>query len=174
VVSAWASTDELVLAQFKVDDKSNEITALPELLAMLNLRGSVVTIDAMGCQVEIARQIIDQGGAYVLSLKENQPGLHRECEELSAWLRGPHPLDAEVVLGYDEQVDGGHGRIETRKVWSTEALAGLGTCERWPGLATLVMVEATRQIGDQASMERRYTYCLSRGNVFDDKQLRVE
>lgn len=156
VVSAWASTNELVLAQFKVDDKSNEITALPELLALLNLKGSVVTIDAMGCQVEIARQIIDQGGAYVLSLKENQPGLHGDCAELFAWLRGPHSLDEEVVRGYDEQVDGGHGRIETRKVWSTEALAGLGTCERWPGLATLGMVEATRQLGDQESIERRY------------------
>jgi DDE_Tnp_1-associated/Transposase DDE domain len=91
VVSAWASRNELVLAQFKVDDTSNEITALPELLALLNLHGSVVTIDAMGCQVEIARQIVDQGGDYVLSLKENQPGLHSECEELFEWLRGPPP-----------------------------------------------------------------------------------
>jgi predicted transposase YbfD/YdcC len=170
VVSAWASTNELVLAQFKVDDKSNEITALPELLAMLNLHGSVVTIDAMGCQVELARQIIDQGGAYVLSLKENQPGLHRECEELFTWLRGPHPLDEEVRLGYDAQVDGGHGRIETRKVWSTEALEGLGTCERWPGLATLVMVEATRQIGDQESMERRYYISSLPGTTDTDAQ----
>jgi predicted transposase YbfD/YdcC len=124
VVSAWASVNELVLAQFKVDDKSNEITALPELLALLNLHGSVVTIEAMGCQVEIARQMVDQGGDYVLSVKENQPGLHRECEELFEWLSGPHPVDQEVVLGYDAQVDGGHGRIETRKVWSTEAGSG--------------------------------------------------
>jgi predicted transposase YbfD/YdcC len=156
VVSTWASTNALGLAQFKVDDKSNEITALPELLALLNLQGRVVTLDAMGCQVERARQSIDPGGAYVLSLKEHQPGLPRDCAELFTWLRGPHPLEEEVGLGYDEQGAGGHGRIETRKVWSTEALAGLGTCERWPGLATLVMVEATRQRGDQESMERRY------------------
>ena len=84
VVSAWASVNALVLAQFKGADKSNEITALPELLAMLNLPGSVVTIDAMGCQGEIARQIVAQGGEYVLSLKENQPGLHRDCKELFA------------------------------------------------------------------------------------------
>jgi predicted transposase YbfD/YdcC len=172
VVSAWASINELVLAQFKVDDKSNEITALPELLAMLNLHGSVVTIDAMGCQVELARQIVDQGGDYVLSLKENQPGLPRDCEELFEWLRGPHPMDEEVVLGYDEQVDGGHGRIETRKVWSTEALAGLEACERRPGLTTLVMVESTREILDQAGMERRY-YISSLPGATDDDAKRL-
>jgi len=168
VVSAWASINELVLAQFKVDDKSNEITALPELLAMLNLHGSVVTIDAMGCQVEIARQVVDQGGDYVLSLKDNQPGLHRDCAELFEWLRGPHPIDEEVVLGYDAQVDGGHGRIETRKVWSTEALAGLEACARWPGLTTLVMVESTREILDQASMERRYYISSLPGTTDND------
>jgi Transposase len=172
VVSAWASINKLVLAQFKVDDKSNEITALPELLAMLNLHGSVVTIDAMGCQVEIARQVVDQGGDYVLSLKENQPGLHRACAELFEWLRGSHPIDEEVVLGYDAQVDGGHGRIETRKVWSTEALAGLAACERWPGLTTLVMVESTREILDQASMERRY-YISSLPGATDDDAKRL-
>jgi predicted transposase YbfD/YdcC len=168
VVSAWASINELVLVQFKVDDKSNEITALPELLAMLNLHGSVVTIDAMGCQVEIARQVVDQGGDYGLSLKDNQPGLHRDCAELCEWLRGPHPIDEEVVLGYDAQVDGGHGRIETRKVWSTEALAGLEACERWPGLTTLVMVESTREILDQASMERRYYISSLPGTTDND------
>jgi predicted transposase YbfD/YdcC len=168
VVSAWASLNELVLAQFKVDDKSNEITALPQLLALLNLHGSVVTIDAMGCQVEIARQIVDQGGDYVLSLKENQPSLHRECEELFEWLRGPHPVDHEVVLGYDAQVDGGHGRIETRKVWSTEALDGLSACERWPGLTTLVLVESTRQVADQERIERRYYISSLPGTTDDD------
>jgi predicted transposase YbfD/YdcC len=168
VVSAWASRNELVLAQFKVDEKSNEITALPELLALLNLHGSVVTIDAMGCQVEIARQIVAQGGDYVLSLKENQPGLHSECEEWFEWLRGPHPEDEAVVLGYDAQVDGGHGRIETRKVWSTEALEGLSTCERWPGLTTLVLVESTRQVAAQASMERRYYISSLPGTTDED------
>jgi predicted transposase YbfD/YdcC len=108
----------------------------------------------------------------VLSLKENQPGLHQECEELFEWLRGPHPFDEEVVLGYDEQVDGGHGRIETRKVWSTEALEGLGACERWPGLTTVVMVEATRQVSDQESRERRY-YISSLPGTTDDAAKRL-
>ena len=156
VVSAWASHNELVLAQFKVDAKSNEITALPELLALLNLEGNVVTIDAMGCQVEIARQIIDQGGDYVLSLKENQPSLYADCVELFAWLKEPHPLDEEVVLGLDEQVDGGHGRVETRQVWCTSALEGVVSCERWPGLTSLVMVESSRHIGGQDEVEQRY------------------
>jgi predicted transposase YbfD/YdcC len=130
VVNAWASANEVVLAQCKVDARTNEITALPELLRMLNLAGAVVTIDAMGCQVGIARQIQEQGADYVLSLKENQPSLYRDCVDLFAWLRGPHPLDQPVVFGYDEQVDGGHGRIETRRVWSTEARAGVVACER--------------------------------------------
>jgi len=156
LVSAWASRNELVLAQFKVDAKSNEITALPELLALLNLEGNVVTIDAMGCQVEIARQIIDQGGEYVLSLKENQPNLYEDCVELFAWLTGPHPLDEEIVLGKDEQVDGGHGRVETRHVWCTSALEGVVSSERWPGLRSLVMVEAIRHIDGHDQVEHRY------------------
>ena len=156
VVKAWASAHELVLAQFKVDAKTNEITALPELLRMLNLTGAVVTIDAMGCQVEIARQIQVQGADYVLSLKENQPGLYHDCDDLFAWLRGSHPLDQPVSWGHAEQVDGGHGRIETRRVWSTEALEGLISGERWPGLTSLVMVESRRQLGDEESVERRY------------------
>lgn len=156
VVNAWASANELVLAQFKVDAKSNEITALPALLRMLNLAGAVVTIDAMGCQVEIARQIQAQGADYVLSLKENQPGLYRDCDDLFTWLRGAHPRDQPVAFGYTEQVDGGHGRIETRRVWSTEALEGLDTGERWAGLASLVMVESSRQLGEEESVERRY------------------
>jgi predicted transposase YbfD/YdcC len=156
VVSAWASRNELVLAQFKVEAKSNEITALPELLSMLNLEGKVVTIDAMGCQVEVARQIIDQGGDYVLSLKENQPSLYGESAELFVWLKGPHAIDEEVVFGYDEQVDGGHGRVETRKVWCTHALEGVVACERWPGLTSLVMVESTRHLSGQDHLEHRY------------------
>ena len=130
VVNAWASANEVVLAQFKVDAKTNEITALPELLRMRNVAGAVVTIDALGGQVEIARQIQEQGADYVLSLKENQPSLYRDCANLFTWLRGPHPLDQPVVFGYNEQVDGGHGRIETRRVWSTEALEGVVSGER--------------------------------------------
>jgi hypothetical protein len=137
VVNAWASANELVLAQCKVDATINEITALPELLRMLNLAGAVVTIDAMGCQVEIARQIQVQGADDVLSFKENQLGLYRECEDLFAWLQGAHPRDQPVACGRAAPVDGGHGRIETWRVWSTEALEGVSSGERWAGLTSL-------------------------------------
>jgi predicted transposase YbfD/YdcC len=170
VVNAWASANALVLAQFKVDAKTNEITALPELLRMLNLAGAVVTIDAMGCQVEIARQIQAQGADYVLSLKENQPGLYRDGEDLFTWLRGSHPLDQPVGCGRAEQVDGGHGRIETRRVWSTEALAGVVSGERWAGLTSLVMVESIRQLGEEESVERRYYLSSLPGATDEDAQ----
>src|SRR4029450_6246677 len=125
VVKAWASANEVVLAQFKVDAKTNEITALPALLRMLNLTGAVVTIDAMGCQVEIGRRVQAQGGEYMLSVKENQPTLYSECVDLFAWLRSPQTLDQPVTMGYDEQVDGAHGRLEIRRVWSTPIPEGL-------------------------------------------------
>jgi hypothetical protein len=101
---------------------------------MRHLHGRVVTMDAMGGQGEIARQVVAQGGDDVRSLKEPHPGIHWECAELFAWLRGPHPMAEDVGLGCDAQVDGGHGRLETRKGWSTEALAGVEACARWPGL----------------------------------------
>jgi predicted transposase YbfD/YdcC len=170
VVNAWASANEVVLAQFKVDSKTNEITALPELLRMLTLAGAVVTIDAMGCQVALARQIQEQGADYVLSVKENQPSLYHDCAALFVWLRGPHPLDQPVTFGYDEQVDGGHGRIETRRVWSTAVLDGLGACERWPGLSSLVMVESIRQLGGEESLEQRYYISSLPGTTDHDAQ----
>ena len=124
VVNAWASANEGVRAQCKVDAKTNEIMALPELLRLLTLAGAVVTIEAMGCQGEIAQQIQEQGADYVLSLQEKQPGLYRDCADLFAWLLGPPLLEQPVAFGHDAHVDGGHGRIETRRVWSTEAREG--------------------------------------------------
>ena len=99
VVNAWASAHELVLAQFKVDAKTHEITALPAWLRLLDLAGAVVTVGAMGCQVEIARQIQAQGADDVLSLKENQPGLYRDGDDLVTWLRGAHLRDHPIALG---------------------------------------------------------------------------
>jgi len=87
-----------------------------------------------------------QGADYVFSVKENQPNLYHNCADLFVWLRGPHPLDQPVVLGYDEQVDGGQGRIETRRVWSIAMLDGVGACTYWPGLSSLVLVESIRQL----------------------------
>jgi predicted transposase YbfD/YdcC len=170
VVNAWASATELVRAQCTVDANTNAITARPELLRMLTLAGAVVTSEAMGCQVEIARQMQGQGADDVLSFKDNQPGLYHDGDDLCGWLRGAHPLDQPVAWGQAEQVDGGHGRIETRRVWSTDALEGVISGERWPGLTSLVRVESRRPRGEEASVERRDDLSSLPGATDDDAQ----
>jgi predicted transposase YbfD/YdcC len=134
---------------------------------MLNRTGAVVTIEARGCQGEIARQLQAQGADDGLSLQEHQPRLYRDGADLFAWLRGPQPRDQPAVLGDDAPVDGGHGRIETRRVWSTEALAGVVSGERWPGLTSLVRVASIRQLGEEESVEQRY-YLSSLPGATDD------
>ncbi len=120
MVSAWASTNRLVLGQVKVDEKSNEITALPALLQVLALTGCIVTIDAMGCQTEIVKTIVAQEADYVLSLKGNQGTLHREVQELFAHAHATH--FQEVAHDFHETVNKGHGRLEVRRHWMiTEA-----------------------------------------------------
>ena len=94
--------------------------------------------------------------------------MYRDCADLFEWLRGPHPRDQPAVFGYDAQVDGGHGRIETRRVWSTEALAGVVSGARWPGLTSLVLVESLRQLGEKESVEQRYYLSSLPGATDDD------
>lgn len=115
IVGAFASENRIVLAQLGVNDKENEITAIPKLLAMLDLKASTVTIDAIGCQREIARQIADAGGDYVLAVKDNRKTLHQKV----AAILDEAALDAFKGLrhGFFQTVDGDHGRIETRRVW---------------------------------------------------------
>jgi len=115
-----------------------------------------VTIDALGCQGESARQSIDQGGAYGLRVQENQPTLYADCVALLAWRTGPHPLAEESVLGTEEQVDGGHGRVASRHGGCTTALEDGVSGERWPGLTSLVMVASPRPRGGQDEGEQRY------------------
>jgi predicted transposase YbfD/YdcC len=155
MVSAWAAANHLVLGQVKVDDKSNEITAIPALLHLLDLRGCIVTIDAMGCQKEIARQIIDQGADYLLALKENQETLYEDVrlffEESRAF-----PF-VGVAHGSHREVDGGHGRVEVRHCVTVGEIEWLR--ERhpaWPKLSAIVMVEAQRQEGEKRTTEVRY------------------
>jgi predicted transposase YbfD/YdcC len=160
MVSAFATANQVVLGQVATDARSNEITAIPRLLSMLNLIGATVTIDAMGCQREIAAQIIGQQAHYLLAVKENQPTLHQKVRTLldEAILDGFEGMSH----GYDEQTDDGHGRIERRRVWVTDEVKWLGgdLLALWPGLASLVVVESTRQdLGDlsgKVSTERRY------------------
>jgi predicted transposase YbfD/YdcC len=160
LVSAWCQHNQIVLGQLAVEEKSNEITAIPKLLAMLNIKKAVVSIDAMGCQREIAGQIKSQGGDYVLAVKDNQPTLHEKVRRLldEAVLDG----FAGMSHGHDQQSNKGHGRIETRKTWVTDEVKWLGAdlLALWPGLCSVAMVQSTRQdLGDmtgKVSVERRY------------------
>jgi len=136
VVSAWASQAGLTLGQVAVDAKSNEITAIPELLALLDLRAKTVTLDAMGCQKEIAAAIVDQGGAYVLSVKENQPTLHAEIAAAFAHA-APEPARAHREDTVEET---GHGRHERRTVRVLPAQGRVSQGHAWQGLLSLVMV----------------------------------
>ena len=164
MVSAWATKNQLVLGQTKVDDKSNEITAIPALLDLLELSGCIVTIDAIGCQKEIAKQIIDQGADYVLALKANQGTLHSDAQTLFE--------DAQAIdfadCDYYKTVDKGHGRIEIRECWVTahpEYLAALHKPEQWTGLQTALMVRAERRVGEKCETETRYFISSLPGNA---------
>jgi predicted transposase YbfD/YdcC len=155
MVSAWAAANHLVLGQVKVDDKSNEITAIPALLQMLDLHGCIVTIDAMGCQKEIARQIVEQGGEYLLALKENQGTLY---EDVALFFQECAPLPhVEGGHGWHREVDGGHGRVEIRCCTTVGEIDWLK--ERhpaWTKLASIAMVEAERRVGEKCGREVRY------------------
>ena len=154
MVSAWASENRLVLGQTKVAEKSNEITAIPELLALLDVSGCIVTIDAMGCQKEIARLIIEDSGDYVLALKENQGQLYREVKELF------EDEDLVAKVGdFHETVNKGHGRLERRRCWSIadqECVSYLNSSGEWRGLQSVTKVTGERRIGEEVSMESRY------------------
>jgi len=154
MVSAWCEANQMVLGQLATDEKSNEITAIPRLLEMLEIRGAVVTIDAMGCQKTIAEQIVKQEADYVLAVKENQPTLHEAVKGTFDELTGPGiPC---VSYDFHEDVHAGHGRIETRRVWTTGWTDWWKDREDWAGLKSFVCVESVREINGQRSTERRY------------------
>jgi len=155
MVSAWACENRLVLGQIKVDDKSNEITALPELLRALALTGCIVTIDAMGCQTKIAQQIIDGEADYVLALKGNQGLLHEDVANYFSWAE--RTGFQEIAYTFAETLEKDHGRIEHRRCWATGDVAWLEQQAQWRGLQSIVMVEADREvIGKGRTVERRY------------------
>ena len=154
MVSAWACQNRLVLGQQATDEKSNEITAIPQLLALLELKGCLVTTDAMGCQRAIAEQIIDQGGDYVLGLKGNQGNLHEAVEDFFETARA-HQF-AGIAHDYAEEVDKDHGRLEIRRYWITEELRTLPQPDQWKGLRSIGMVERECRQGDTHMRERRY------------------
>lgn len=151
MVSAWACENKMVFGQIAVEEKSNEITAIPKLLEMLVLEGSVVTIDAMGCQKKIAEKIIDGGGNYLFSLKGNHGTLHEEVKLFMDDAIANHGHD-----DYSSQTTGDHGRIETRKVWYSGNVQWMADREEWSGLSSLIAVESQRVVGDKTTVERRY------------------
>ncbi|BBC25203.1 transposase, ISAs1 family [Pseudanabaena sp. ABRG5-3] len=154
MVSAWASANRLVLGQCKVDEKSNEITAIPELLKLLEINGCIVTIDAMGCQKEIASQIIEQGADYVLALKGNQGGLFDDVQWLFEQAINTDFVD--VDHDFCQSIDKGHGRLEIRRCWTLSNLDYLTQLPLWSRLQTIALVQSERRINEKVSTENRY------------------
>lgn len=162
MVSAWATDNGLALGQVKVDEKSNEITAIPVLLRSLELAGCIVTIDAMGCQKKIAREIVDADADYALSLKGNQETVHDEVKSylddaVARWEKAPASVPE---LDYCETVEKDHGRIETRRFWQSDQMDWFADRGQWEKLRTFGVVESIRDIQGIVTTERRY-YLLS-------------
>lgn len=156
LVSAWASEHRLVLGQVKVADKSNEITAIPALLELLDLAGCIITIDAMGTQTAIAAQIYHAQADYVLALKANHPTLHGQ---IKAWFEQAQALNFEgITFSYDERVEKGHHRTEKRQVWTVPVsqLPPLHQQADWLGLNTVVMVVRMRHLWNKVTREVQF------------------
>jgi predicted transposase YbfD/YdcC len=153
MVSAWASDNRLMLAQVKVESKTNEIKAIPALLKLLDITGCIVTIDAMGTQTEIARQIVDKSGDYVLCLKANHPIL---WNEVRTWFEQAQSQDfEEIEHHFDARIESGHHRREIRKVWAVPLtqMGALHQISQWTGLRTIVMVSRVRRLWNKTTRE---------------------
>jgi predicted transposase YbfD/YdcC len=154
MVSAFAARQRLVLGQVKVAEKSNEIVAIPKLLDMLAIEGAIVTIDAMGCQHEIAQKIVDKKADYVLALKGNQGSLREDVEVFVAEQKAKDFKD--TTISRDQTVDADHGRIETRTTTVIHDVAWLRQRHNWPSLNAIVIVESTRETGEKIERETRF------------------
>jgi predicted transposase YbfD/YdcC len=159
MVSAWATANRLVLGQCKVESKSNEITAIPKLLKMLEVKGCIVTIDAMGTQTKIAQQIVGRGGDYVLALKGNQGNLCEDVEQLFAHAQSVN--FAGIKHDFHQTIDKGHGRIEIRRCWTMEQTEFLLGAEKWAKLTSICMIKAERRLKDNRS------YALTETLLYD-------
>lgn len=155
LINAFVAENQMIFAQLATDKTSNEITAIPKLLELLDLRDATVTIDAIACQKNIAQAISDKQAHYILALKGNQPDLHSQVQSA---------LDEAIASGfsnmphdYHEQTNGGHGRLESRQTWITTDIAWLGErLKEWPSLAALMVVKATRTLNGKTSVSHRY------------------
>ena len=155
VVNAWSCENDFCVGQMKVDGKSNEITAMPQLMKLMDIRGSVITADALNCQKDIAEQVIEQGGDYVLAVKSNQPSLH---DDVRLFFEDALAEGFDVAHRCCSSEDWGHGRAETRKCWavSVEGLEWFKHTKDWKGLKTIACIESTRRTRDTESVEKRY------------------
>jgi predicted transposase YbfD/YdcC len=156
LVSAWSIEHGVVLGQVATEAKSNEITAIPKLLDLIDIKGCVVTIDAQGCQHKIVRKILDRGGHYVLSVKENQPELEQDIRQFFEWAERAAECERPEIET-SEMMTREHGR-EERRVASVSADVGWlrGYEKKWKGVASIVQIEAWRKEGEKESYERRY------------------
>jgi predicted transposase YbfD/YdcC len=154
MVSAWATANRVVLGQVRTDQKSNEITAIPKLLELLQIEGCIVTIDAMGCQKDIVAKIVDQGGDYVIPVKDNQPTLFAAVSE-----HFDERFDGDLApseASFHETHNKGHGRFETRRCWTLPVPDDFPVREEWKGLATLIHIQSERRVGDDISVVDRW------------------
>jgi len=154
MVSAWAADNGVVFGQIAVKDKSNEITAIPALLSLLKIKGLIVTIDAIGCQKKIARQIVEQRGDYLLAVKENQPTLHSDIKNMFEWAEKRDFVG--LKHSHSEETNKGHGRIETRRasvLWDLGQITGV---DQWMGLECIVKVRSQRTMKGSTTSHDRY------------------
>jgi predicted transposase YbfD/YdcC len=173
MVSAWSAANRVVLGQVKTDEKSNEITAIPRLLELLQLKNCLVTIDAMGCQKDIAAKIVESEADYLLAVKDNQPTLAADVTAVFQEARqNPELLEAMDLHSTEEK---GHGRKEIRRCWTIplaslkllgvdEASPTISQAKYWIGLKSLVLVESERTVGGKTTLEQRHYIC-SKANI---------
>jgi predicted transposase YbfD/YdcC len=154
MVSAWAASNRVVLGQVKTEEKSNEITAIPRLLEVLHIKGAVVTIDAMGCQKEIAEKIVRGGADYMLAVKDNQPTLLADIQ--AAFAAATDDPNFDNIVSFAETTNKGHGRTEVRRCLACYDLAHISRRADWMKLGCVVLVEVDRTVGDKTSTEQRY------------------
>lgn len=154
MVSAWSSAKGLILGQLRTEKKSNEITAIPKLIDSLDIADAVITSDAMGCQTEIVKHVVDKGAGYVLGLKGNQQTIH---DEVTNFFEQARSVNFEgVIIDQHQTLDKGHGRIEERNIYATSEIDWLSAKHEWPGLNTIVMIESRRTEKGKTTSEIRY------------------
>lgn len=154
MVSAWAAKNHMVLGQVKTEEKSNEITAIPELLEVLNISGCIVTIDAMGCQTKIAAKIIEKDADYILALKGNQGNLAEGVEAF--FTKADNNEYKGMSVDFYETKDVNHGRVEYRRYWTIDNIGEIEGAKSWKGLNIVGMVESERIVDEEVSIEHRY------------------